>query len=56
MTFAADHPDIVARLTAHAERAREDLGDWDRPGKNTRPVGKISGKPKAQLKAAAAAQ
>ena len=47
--LAADHPDIVARLTGYAERAREDLGDWDRPGENTRPVGRISGKPKPQL-------
>ena len=54
--LAADHPEIVARLTAHADRAREDLGDWDRPGKNTRPVGKIVGKPNSQLKAAAPAQ
>lgn len=45
----AAHPDVVARLTALGERAREDLGDWDRPGKNTRPVGKIQGVAKAQL-------
>jgi arylsulfatase A-like enzyme len=45
----ADHPEIVARLTALADQAREDLGDWDRPGKNTRPVGRIDGEPKPQL-------
>ena len=33
------HPDIVERLTALAEKAREDLGDVDRPGKNQRPAG-----------------
>ncbi len=47
--LAAEHADIVARLTDYAERAREDLGDWDRPGKNNRPIGKISGKPKPQM-------
>jgi len=47
--LAAEHPDIVARLTGYAGRAREDLGDWDRAGKNNRPVGKISGKPKPQM-------
>ncbi len=36
------HPDIVARLTALAEKAREDLGDLDRPGKNQRPAGWVS--------------
>lgn len=38
---AADHPDVVARLTALAERARRDLGDRDRPGQNVRPAGYI---------------
>lgn len=47
--LAAANPDIVNRLSAYAEEARADLGDWDRPGKNNRPVGKIEGKPKAQL-------
>ena len=32
------HPDVVQRLLALAERAREDLGDLDRPGKNQRPA------------------
>ena len=35
----ADHPDVVERLMAHAERAREDLGDMRREGKNQRPAG-----------------
>ena len=35
------HPDIVERLTALAEKAREDLGDVDRPGKNQRPAGSV---------------
>jgi len=33
------HPDVVARLTALAERAREDLGDRGQAGKNRRPAG-----------------
>jgi arylsulfatase A-like enzyme len=33
------HPEVVARLLALADRAREDLGDGDRPGKNQRPAG-----------------
>lgn len=33
------HPDVVARLLALGERAREDLGDGDKPGKNQRPAG-----------------
>jgi arylsulfatase A-like enzyme len=38
---AMKHPDIIERLQALAERAREDLGDarLKREGKNTRPVG-----------------
>jgi arylsulfatase A-like enzyme len=38
---AAEHPDVVARLTAAAERARADLGDklTGREGKNIRPAG-----------------
>jgi len=46
---AAEFPDVVERLMQYAERAREDLGDWDREGKNVRPLGRIEGKPKAQL-------
>jgi arylsulfatase A-like enzyme len=37
----AQHPDIVKRLLTHAEAARADLGDVDRPGKGVRPVGKV---------------
>ena len=39
---AALHPDVVQRLTRLAQKAREDLGDVDRPGKNRRPVGKFA--------------
>jgi arylsulfatase A-like enzyme len=37
----ADHPDVVAALLAHAERARSDLGDalTGRVGTDLRPVG-----------------
>ena len=38
---AGKHPDIVKRLLELAEKAREDLGDLDRPGKNRRPAGAV---------------
>lgn len=40
---AAEHPDIVARLQAFAEQAREDLGDaaTQRKGANLRPPGRL---------------
>ncbi|NQU19833.1 MAG: sulfatase [Candidatus Nealsonbacteria bacterium] len=38
---AADHGEIVRRLEALAERAREDLGDTGRNGKNQRPAGTV---------------
>ncbi|MHC4628836.1 MAG: sulfatase family protein [Planctomycetota bacterium] len=37
--LAREHPDIVTRLLSLAEKAREDLGDIDRPGTNQRPAG-----------------
>jgi len=36
---AAKHPRIVKKLLAHAEAAREDLGDVGRPGKGQRKAG-----------------
>ena len=38
-----DHPDVVARLMAHAEAARADLGDalTGRVGADVRPVGRV---------------
>jgi arylsulfatase A len=36
---AAEHPDVVQRLLALAERARADLGDIGREGANQRPAG-----------------
>ena len=39
---AEDHPDVVRRLLALAEQAREDLGDLDRPGKHQRPAGMVA--------------
>ncbi len=36
---AKKHPDVVKRLLALAEKARDDLGDTGRPGKNQRPAG-----------------
>jgi hypothetical protein len=38
---ASDHPEIVARLLAHVERARKDLGDGDQPGARQRPAGHV---------------
>ena len=35
------YPEVVARLQAIAEDAREDLGDFDRKGKGVRPCGRI---------------
>jgi arylsulfatase A-like enzyme len=34
-------PDVVRRLTELAEKAREDLGDLNRPGRNQRPAGMV---------------
>ena len=39
--LAEKHPEIVRRLTGYAERARNDLGDLGRPGKNQRPAGMV---------------
>jgi arylsulfatase A-like enzyme len=36
---SADNPEIVQRLMALAEQAREDIGDGERPGKGQRPAG-----------------
>jgi len=36
---AEDHPEVVQRLMALAEKARADLGDLDRMGKGQRPAG-----------------
>jgi arylsulfatase A-like enzyme len=48
-TNVADkHPDVVKRLLALAEKAREDLGDTDRKGKNQRPAGWVDN-PKPML-------
>jgi arylsulfatase A-like enzyme len=34
-------PDVVKRLRDLIHRARQDLGDLDRPGANVRPVGRV---------------
>ncbi len=36
------NPNVVGRLLALAEKAREDLGDAGRPGKHQRPAGKVA--------------
>ena len=38
---AADHPDVVAKLTALAEKAREDIGDYKRKGAGQREPGYV---------------
>ncbi|HTL28821.1 MAG TPA: sulfatase [Tepidisphaeraceae bacterium] len=47
---SADHPDIVKRLTALAEVAREDLGDaaTKREGKNVREPGRLTTQPSSR--------
>jgi len=35
---ADDHPAVVSRLGALAEKAREDIGDVNRKGRNQRPA------------------
>ena len=39
---AKDHPEVVKHLVELAEEARRDLGDGERPGRQQRPVGRIS--------------
>jgi hypothetical protein len=46
---AAQHPEIVKRLTQSAQAARRDLGEGKQKGANTRPVGKFK-KPTARVK------
>jgi arylsulfatase A len=45
---SAQHPDVVARLMALADKAREDLGDLDREGSGQRPAGWVEN-PVAQV-------
>jgi len=39
INVVTEHPEIVKRLLELAEIAREDMGDFERPGKNARPFG-----------------
>lgn len=39
---AAVHPEVVERLLAYIETAREEMGDDERPGRNTRPAGFVA--------------
>ncbi len=39
--MSALHPEIVRKLSAFAEIAREDLGDLNRSGQNIRPAGRV---------------
>ncbi|MFT4546456.1 MAG: arylsulfatase A [Pseudoalteromonas tetraodonis] len=38
---SAEHPELVKKMQAMAERTREDLGDTKRKGKGVRPAGKL---------------
>jgi arylsulfatase A-like enzyme len=38
---SSDHPDVVKRLLALAEKARSELGDLDKPGKGQRKAGLV---------------
>jgi arylsulfatase len=49
--LAVDHPEIVANLLAAAERAREDLGDHDRLGRNVRFFDPLTTRPAAPVRA-----
>lgn len=40
--LARQHPRVVTRLLALAEKAREDLGDANHPGRNQRPAGIVA--------------
>ena len=42
MNLARQHPDIVRRLLALAEKARADLGDVGQPGAHQRPAGVVA--------------
>ena len=48
INIVEQHPDIVKRLLELAEKAREDMGDFERPGKNARPAGWVDD-PKPQV-------
>lgn len=48
--LVARRGDVVTRLLTLAERAREDLGDVDRPGKNQRPAGFVADPTPSQLR------
>ena len=39
--LADEHPEIVARLSAFAEEAREESGDLGREGAGQRPAGRV---------------
>lgn len=38
---SAEHPDVVRRLLAFADRARAEIGDTDHPGSGQRPAGRV---------------
>jgi len=40
--IAAQHPEVVARLLALADKARRDIGDLDQPGRGVRPAGYVA--------------
>ncbi|MFP4028598.1 MAG: sulfatase [Candidatus Brocadiia bacterium] len=39
---AEEHPEVVHRLMSLADAIRDDIGDWDREGRNQRPAGYVS--------------
>jgi arylsulfatase A-like enzyme len=42
MEISLQHPQVVTRILAMAEQAREDLGDWNRDGSDQRPAGRAA--------------
>jgi arylsulfatase len=47
---AAGNPQIVKRLLALAESARDDIGDYDRTGRNVRFFDPLEARPKAPIR------
>ena len=46
--LSAEHPDVVRRMKAMAEAAREEIGDFGKPGHGQRPAGMVEN-PRPQL-------
>ena len=54
--ISAQHPDVVKRLAALAEKIRSEIGDGDKPGSGQRPAGHVDHPMALLLQAAKAAR